>query len=204
MNSLLAMSSPTAGWWLLLPIKVLACVFVADFLSGFFHWLEDAYGREDFPITGKAITQPNILHHRDPLYFTKHSWAYSARELFVIGGVTLLIAWACDFLNWMTLLVVALGVNANEFHKWAHRSRMENGKIITFLQRIGLLQTAAHHAAHHRGEKNTHYCVITNYLNPVLDRAHFWTFVEWILWMTFRLRRRPDPSLGHFPAIVTR
>ena len=46
-------------------IHVIACVLVADFLSGLFHWLEDAYGREHWPITGTLITPPNILHHHD-------------------------------------------------------------------------------------------------------------------------------------------
>ena len=30
--------------------KVIACVFTADLLSGFLHWLEDAYGREHWPV----------------------------------------------------------------------------------------------------------------------------------------------------------
>ena len=47
-------------------IQVIACVVVVDFLSGLFHWLEDAYGRENWPITGTLITRPNILHHHSP------------------------------------------------------------------------------------------------------------------------------------------
>jgi ubiquitin-conjugating enzyme E2 variant len=177
---------------LVICLKVVACVFTADFLSGFFHWLEDAYGREDFPITGRLVTQPNIIHHRDPRYFTRNSWLYSARLLLVLGAVVVSIAWACGFLNWMTLLVVALGVNANEFHKWAHRSQAENGRLITFLQRMGLLQSAAHHARHHQAQKNTHYCVITNYLNPILDGVGFWLALEHLLVLMFGLRRRVD------------
>ena len=40
--------------------------------------------------------------------------------------------------------------------------------MITFLQRIGVLQTARHHALHHTDPKNSHYCTVTNVLNPVL------------------------------------
>ena len=66
--------------------KILFCVFLTDFLSGLLHWLEDAYGNEDWPITGRLITRPNILHHYDPRYFTRYSWLYSARVLLVIGA----------------------------------------------------------------------------------------------------------------------
>src|SRR5215510_13795806 len=31
-------------------LKSIACIALVDFLSGFFHWLEDAYGHPDWPI----------------------------------------------------------------------------------------------------------------------------------------------------------
>ena len=54
-------------------LKILFCVLLVDLASGLFHWLEDAYGREHWPITGKLVTKPNMLHHRNGRYFTKHS-----------------------------------------------------------------------------------------------------------------------------------
>ena len=64
-------------------VKVVICVLIADLLSGFFHWLEDAYGREHWPITGNLITKPTILHHYQPVYFTRHGWFKSADLLLV-------------------------------------------------------------------------------------------------------------------------
>jgi ubiquitin-conjugating enzyme E2 variant len=174
---------------------VIACVLLADFLSGFFHWLEDAYGQADWPITGRLITQPNILHHSNPRHFLKNSWLNSAQELLAMGGLTLLLSYWLGCLNWMTWLVVLIGVNANEFHKWAHRTQAENGKLITFLQKIGLLQSPAHHACHHRGGKNTHYCVVTNCLNPILDAIHLWSFFEWIVFQICGAKRRLDVTV---------
>lgn len=55
-------------------LDVIAVVLVADFVSGFFHWMEDAYGREHWPVTGALITRPNVLHHHEPRYFSRHSW----------------------------------------------------------------------------------------------------------------------------------
>jgi ubiquitin-conjugating enzyme E2 variant len=175
--------------------KIVLCVFITDFLSGLLHWLEDAYGNEDWPITGRLITRPNILHHYDPRYFTRYSWLYSARVLLAIGAVILMVAYWGGFLNWMTLLVVAIGVNANEIHKWAHRTRAENGPVITFFQQIGVLQSPVQHGNHHRGTKDTYYCVITDYLNPVLERLRFWPTLEWLIAQLFGVHRRPDHSV---------
>lgn len=176
-------------------LKIVACLFITDFLSGFFHWLEDSYGQEDWPIIGEWITQPNILHHRDCRYFTKHSWFHSARVLLIMGAVILVTAYFCGFLHWMTVLVVLIGVNANEIHKWTHRTEAENGRLITILQKLHLIQTPSHHFVHHRGGKDTHYCVVTDFLNPLLDAMHFWEFLEKVAFLLFRVRRREDKTI---------
>src|SRR4051794_8986843 len=116
-------------------LKVIACVFLADFLSGFFHWLEDAYGQAHWPVVGKWIIQPNILHHHNPRFFTKHSWLESADVSLVIVGAALGFCYCLGWLNWMTWLIAIIGANANELHKWGHRSKAENGPFITLLQR---------------------------------------------------------------------
>jgi plasmanylethanolamine desaturase len=176
-------------------LEIVGCILFVDFLSGFFHWLEDAYGRPDWPITGRWITQANILHHYHPRYFTKHSWLVSADVLLLMGGLTLVFSYSLGWLNWMTSLVVLIGVNANEFHKWAHRSKAENGRLITLLQAIGLLQTPAHHAHHHRNGKNTHYCVVTNYVNPIVDAIRFWDLLELAILHVTGVKRRLDHSV---------
>ena len=180
-------------------IQFFGCILLADLLSGFFHWLEDAYGGPDWPITGRWITRPNILHHRDARYFTRHSWLQSADVLLVMGGVTLVACYYLDCLNWMVWLIVLLGVNANEFHKWAHRSKAENGRFITFLHTLRLLQTPAHHAHHHRGGKNTHYCVVTNSLNPIVDAIRLWDLLEWAIFHLTGLKRRRDDTVKAVP-----
>jgi ubiquitin-conjugating enzyme E2 variant len=175
-------------------LKFIACIAIVDFLSGFFHWLEDAYGHPDWPITGWWITRPNILHHHDARHFTQHSWLHSADVLLVMSGLTLAVSYWLGWLNWTTWVVVLVGVNANEFHKWAHRSKAENGKLITFLQTMRVLQTPAHHARHHRHEKNTHYCVVTNFLNPLVDAIRLWDLLEWAVFRICGVKRRADPS----------
>lgn len=175
--------------------SLVVCIVIADFLSGFFHWLEDAYGREDWPITGRLVTRPNILHHHEPRYFTRHSWLKSASVVMVLVAAALLAAWVGGFLGWMTWTIAVIDLNANEIHKWAHRTPSENGRLITAMQKTGLLQSPAHHARHHQHRKNTHYCVITDYLNALLDAVHLWDGLEWLIYRTTGVRRRHDDSV---------
>jgi ubiquitin-conjugating enzyme E2 variant len=61
-----------------------------------------------------------------------------------------------------------------------------------------ILQSAKHHALHHTDPKNSHYCTITNVLNPVLDRLYFWDSLETVLAKTIGIRRQPDTSVRGF------
>ena len=117
-----------------------------------------------------------------------------------MGLFIVLIAWLSGMLTWHIWLFAFLGVNANQIHKWAHRTRRENGRFVTMLHKLRLLQSPQHHARHHTDPKNSHYCTITNFLNPVLDTIRFWDGLEWLLAKTIHLHRQPDTSVrGHGP-----
>jgi ubiquitin-conjugating enzyme E2 variant len=176
-------------------VEILATILIADFASGFFHWLEDAYGREDWPVIGWLITKPNILHHHDPRYFTRHGWFHSSWLLLCIDVLIVLAAWLCGLLTWHVWFFAALGANANQIHKWAHRSPAENGWLVSLLQRVRFLQTPRHHAGHHTNPKNSHYCVLTDFLNPILDRIGLWDRLEHCVWIVLGVRRRADHSV---------
>jgi ubiquitin-conjugating enzyme E2 variant len=181
--------------------RIIATVLLADFGAGFFHWLEDAYASEDTPVIGPTIAHDNILHHHCPRAFTKFSWWHSAKELILFSALLVLGAWALGMLTWEVWLFAMLTANANEVHKWSHRTRAENGRFISWLQDIHLLQTPRHHARHHTDPKNSHYCTTTNLLNPVLDGIHFWAGLEQVLFACTGLKRREDSSVaGHGPA----
>src|SRR5690349_15219047 len=150
-------------------LQVVGVVLLADFVSGFFHWLEDTYGREHWPVTGRLFTKPNILHHHDPRYFLRHNWWQSSWDLMCMNLLLVLIAFLLHRLTWHVWLFAFLATNANQFHKWAHRTPRENGGIVTMLQRLKLLQSSQHHARHHTDPKESHYCVITDFVNPIAD-----------------------------------
>jgi hypothetical protein len=180
--------------------QVPAMVMAAEFAAGCVHWLEDAYIREDTPVVGRWIARPNIIHHHYPRHMTRHNWWRSSWDLVLLAALLVLGAWHMGWLCWQVGLFALLAANANEFHKWAHRTRKENGPVISFFQDARILQTTKHHARHHTDPKNSHYCTITNFLNPVLDGVHFWDGFEWLIAKTLRIHRRPDTSVhGHGP-----
>ncbi len=181
-------------------LRTVRTVFTAEFAAGIVHWFEDAYVREDTPLIGKHVGRPNTVHHHYPRYMTRNNWWQSSWDLCLLSALAVLIAWACGVLTWQVWLFAILAANANEFHKWAHRTKKENGPVVTFLQKLGVVQSTQHHAKHHTDPKNSHYCTMTNYLNPVLDGIRFWDSMEWVLAKTVGLKRRPDTSVrGHGP-----
>lgn len=177
----LSLAACSAGWLFF----VVSC---ADLVCGFVHWLEDSYGSERTPIVGPTIIMPNRAHHARPREFLQNSWWRSARYQFIAGiGLIGTAVWAGWF-SWQLMLFVIVAVNANEVHKWAHRSRAENGRLINWLQRRGLVQNQQQHARHHRGSRNSHYCTVTPWVNPVVDTLGVWRFLEFYIYRATGVR----------------
>ncbi len=160
-------------------LKAIGVILVADFVTGFVHWLEDSYWSPETPILGKWLIEANLEHHKNGQAFLKKSWLASSWDLYLTGMITLMTAYYLNFLTWELWLFVIISMNANQIHKWAHITRYENKpNIIGLLQKMYILQRTDHHGQHHRKPNNSHYCVITNILNPVLDRLQFWRMLE--------------------------
>ena len=68
----------------------------------------------------------------------------------------------------------------------------EDAWLVGLLQRAGLLQTPAHHRQHHIHARYTHYCILTNFVDPVLNALHFWEGAEWGIARLFGVHRRDD------------
>lgn len=191
--------------FLTLLLQAIGVILAADFASGIIHWIEDAYVREHTPVIGRWIGRANTLHHHLPRHMTRNSWWQSNWDLTLAMGLLLLGVAALGWLSWHWWLFAIVAGNANEVHKWSHRTRRENGPIISLLQDLRVLQTPRHHAIHHTNPKEVHYCPITNVLNPVLDGLRVWSSLEWLLAQTLGLHRQPDtsvPSQGRPPAWI--
>ena len=162
-------------WWL---GYLIACWLAADFLSGFWHWWEDRYANESWPLIGKWIAKPNQLHHDQPLAFLDQGY-WSRNWTTIIPAA---VAVALTLPNPICLVFVFV-YQANEIHAWAH----SKGKISTWvitLQEVGFFQSPRHHGAHHCSPFATKYCVMSNWLNPILDRMQLWRSLEWLVLKT--------------------
>ncbi|WP_395747211.1 fatty acid desaturase CarF family protein [Prosthecobacter sp.] len=180
---------------ILLSMQVAGVVLAADFAAGLVHWFEDAYIREDTPVLGRLVGRPNMVHHHLPRHMTHNTWWESNKELMMAMGLLVMGAAWLGCLRWQVWLFALVGGNANEVHKWAHRTRRKNGRVISWLQDVRILQTPQHHAVHHTNPKEVHYCPVTNVLNPVLDGLRFWEGLEWMLAHAVGLKRQPDTSV---------
>jgi ubiquitin-conjugating enzyme E2 variant len=177
-------------------VKVALCFLVADLIVGLVHWAEDSYGSPEWPLIGAAVIAPNLLHHAKPRAFLENSWWKSADLQVVAGAALIAVAWLCGWFSAELLLVVVLAANANEVHRWAHRTKAENGRLVTWLQRLKLVQGRAHHGRHHGGQRNSAYCAITAWVDPLLDGMRLWRALEWLVWRITGVRPRVDPMVA--------
>jgi plasmanylethanolamine desaturase len=187
-----------------IPVQAAAVVLLADLVSGVVHWAEDAYARAETPVIGKLIANANIEHHAKPRAFLLRNWWQSSWDLVLVGMAVIATAYALGMLTWHVWLFAIVAANANQIHKWAHRNPKENGWLVTRLQKLRVLQTPRHHAKHHSGQKNSHYCAVTNFMNPMLERMRFWNALEWTLEKTVGLKRKPDPTVKRAPSTETK
>ena len=173
-------------------LQFVAVVLLVDFVSGLVHWLEDTFWTERTPLVGRWIVRPNVLHHEDGSAFVARSYWASNWDLLALGAIVVAVAWWLDRLTWHVWLFALLGGNANQIHKWAHQPRRDTPTPVRLLQDLRILQRPSHHAGHHGGERNTHYCVVTEVMNPVLDRLGFWRGLERLVVPAGDAPRRAD------------
>lgn len=161
--------------------QIVLGVLLADFLSGVFHWIEDQYGDPSLPILGPVFAA-NELHHIDPLDFTRGSFFRRNLTTWLIAAVIGVSLYFMFGLSVLLVTAVLAGAFANEIHVWAH-IRPKN-RITETLQAMGLLVPPHQHARHHRRPHARAYCVVTGFLNPILDQIRFWRALERLVPLT--------------------
>ena len=160
-------------------LQIAICVIAADFITGLVHWWEDAYGKPSWPIIGKHVIEPNLIHHKDPTAMTRgtffdRNWQPLTAALIASGVARLVLG----YLDWRVTLTFALAGLGNEVHCWQHLPLRQVPKPARLLQEIGILQSRVQHAHHHRHPYAKNYCTLTNFTNAVLERVAFWRWLE--------------------------
>lgn len=175
-----------ARWPILLGVFV--GYVLADFFSGAVHWIADRFFAPTTWLIGPLLIAPFRDHHADANEIARH-------DFFEISGnnalVSLPLAVAICFLPLPTAessspvglaLVHGLGLGltlavflTNQLHGWAHQATPP--APIRRLQRWGWILSRERHDLHHRHHDRA-YCVTSGWLNPLLDRIHFFPGLE--------------------------
>lgn len=133
--------------------EVLAAYIVVDLISGLYHLATD----RGLNVAGQV--QLFQEHHR-----TNTMVAFDWQPMVVALPALPLALWLeSSFL----IAAASFGMLAQVPHYYAHR-RSQSGvvqRIVRFLQRTGLIITPQHHAAHHRGEFDRNFCVVSGWNN---------------------------------------
>lgn len=150
---------------------------LADFLSGLVHWIEDRLLWVGMPLLSRSIVEPNRLHHRDPQAFLYQSvLARNSTTWAAVLAIALPWLLLTGF-SWVWLGAIAGGLAVTEVHVRTHRAIVRTSWYRA-LQDIGIVQSRAHHVGHHAEPMNSRYCILTDWLNPLLDRAGLWARLE--------------------------
>ncbi len=167
---------------------VFSLLLLADFVTGVIHWLEDTYGNPNWPIIGKYIIIPNLEHHKNPRsLLSGNYWNRVDTSVYAACSIGIL-CYLSGYMCWQLFTFLLIASQGNEFHAIAHRNTDENGYWLTRLQKIGLIQTRKTHGWHHKAPYETNFCVMTEFLNPILNRINFWNTIEKILLKIFRIK----------------
>ncbi|MCH2182379.1 MAG: fatty acid desaturase family protein [Mariniblastus sp.] len=162
------------------------CLWIADFLTGLAHWAEDTYCQSGYPIIGALICEPNLKHHEDPNLMVRTGNFFSRNWIqWLLCAVTYGLLWLLGLGYFPVLLILLLTSFGNEVHYWNHTTRL--GWLPTFIKMTGLVQSQKQHSLHHKPPHTNYYCVLTSFLNPLLELVKFWRGVEWLLARTFGL-----------------
>jgi len=155
-----------------------ATLLFSDFFSGLFHWASDNYGNKNTPVFGGVI-EAFQGHHVNPWTITYrgffnnvHKIALSAIPLL---GVAML---ASPDPGWRLFWVVFVNAQmlSQEFHKLSHTIKPPSWAA--WLQSKGLIIGRRAHGQHHNSPFEAHYCILTGWCNPALDRSGVWRRAE--------------------------
>lgn len=163
---------------------ILTAWLMADLVTGLIHWWEDRYAQPHWPILGDLVAKPQELHHTDPSAFLAGRYLFRNSTSLIPAAAFAMIFAGLGW--WWWVLVTAFASQANEIHCWAHRG--QRGRLIQVLQGTGILQDPRSHGWHHKHPFDRSYCVMSNWLNPVLDALHFWRGLEWLVRMITKVK----------------
>jgi plasmanylethanolamine desaturase len=158
-------------------LSLAGCLLTVDLITGLMHWGEDTWtapGRS--ALLDRWIVLDNVDHHRRPGAIRAGNYWETNRVCIALAACAAAILVLCRVDAWQAYTIVALASQSNQVHLWAHSANPP--RWVAALQRLGILQSRAQHAEHHKRPYARRYCTMTDYLNPVLDAIGLWRGLE--------------------------
>lgn len=186
------------GWrvalnnWYVLPLALLAGLYVADFVTGFLHWAFDVWFNENIEFVRRMVIMVRE-HHLHPQRIFKYSFYHDAGILSWLSlpltapAVTYALVTGADP-SASVLLYALVGASVVvslclvfmlEFHKCGHNP--DASKVVKALQGLHLLLPYGHHMTHHSGNYDRNYCLINGYADLTLGKLGVWRGLERVI-----------------------
>jgi len=177
----------TPAEWAALTVGAALGYLLADFMSGFFHWVGDTLGDERTPVLGRTFIVPFRQHHVHPKEIADHDFLHTNGNSSIVAlpfyGAVIV---GCPDPEAPGLFVTSFIASGglwcfltNQFHKWAHADRVPG--LVRGLQRWGVILSPERHAKHHTPPYDGHFCITSGWLSGPLDRIGFFRGLERIV-----------------------
>lgn len=152
--------------------KVFFIYLMADFATGIFHFYADQFGQINGKFMSKSVNLL-LLHHVEPGKILTQTYWELTRGVYKFATIIFPVSLFFGF-SWEFLLFLIISAQANIVHRWSHYNYESTPFLAKLLFRINMIQGRTHHAIHHRDGFNSYYCVMSPFLNPILEKTNFW------------------------------
>jgi ubiquitin-conjugating enzyme E2 variant len=170
-------------------------ILIADFTSGFVHWLCDTWGSPSTPIVGALAIRTFREHHVDQKAILRHDFVetngHNCALSVVLSGAGL-HAQASTFVTSCLLSGAFFVAMTSQIHKWAHMDRAP--LLVRALQRMRLILPPQHHSGHHAPPHIRNYCITAGWLDRPLHMLRFFETLEIIIRVVTGARPRQSRS----------
>ena len=161
--------------WTWYVLQVFLLWIAADFITGIIRWWEDTYGN------------PNLIHHKQQTKLLEGSYWNRINTSFFAIAMIGAVFWLIGLCSWQIILCLLFCVQGNEIHAMSHRPDKVNGRIILFLQKKGIFQSKKTHRWHHKAPYETNFCIMSDFVNPILNAIGFWRKLEYLILKVFKI-----------------
>jgi hypothetical protein len=184
-------------------LQIIVGFFLADFLSAFFHFFEDTYlPNTNSPGILGEIARDNELHHALPFAMASIPSLDNIRVTLPLSlaiALSILViapSWTRSHI-YLILTMIVVGTLSNLIHRWQHERDCTRPKIVTLLQRAGILVSREQHKIHHE---------MPDRMYGVVSPVGNWFYDTFGIWDLFRLviplQKHDKPSVSEYTQFI--